>query len=145
MAVLDPCSVLGDREVGQLDKRGMEHQFNPATPDVGGNVPTCTWQSNGGKPHSGIYVQGVTYRGFDDVRADPAYPQQTFVLRGFPAVTRDNSSSETRVSCQVFVDVADGQTFEVAYDIDAGTTRAQACERAKQAADFGMGYLLNRS
>jgi hypothetical protein len=48
------------------------------------------------------------------------------------------------VSCQVFVDVADGQTFEVAYDIDADTTRAQACERAKQAADFGMGYLLSR-
>jgi hypothetical protein len=144
MSGLDPCAVLTDGEVALVGVKVAQRFANPPE-SWSGNEPTCTWQSGTGwPPHSGIYVQGVTYRSFADVRADPSFPQQQYDLRGFPAVTRQNSYSSKTISCQVFVDVADGQTFEVAYDIDDDTSQATVCERAKQAADFGMSYLLAR-
>jgi hypothetical protein len=142
MADIDPCATLTD---GEIETLGLEHArrfTGPPSPESG-NVPSCTWVARGSAPVATVYVQGVTYRGFDDVRADSSAAQNLVDIKGFRAVTRDNSIPSS-YSCQVFVDVADGQLFQASYEIDAGADPSQTCPRAVQAADFGMTYLLNR-
>jgi hypothetical protein len=141
MTGIDPCAVLTDEQVAQLGLKFVKRFANPPS-QVNGNVPTCTWVAGGYEAPTTVYVQGVTYRGFGDVRGDRSFPQNDLTVRGFRAVARDNSDG-SHTSCQVFVDAADGQTFEAAYTIESQDS-SLACKRAAQAAEFGMTYLLDR-
>jgi hypothetical protein len=140
---IDPCAVLTDDEVRGLGIEKARKHLTEASAD-NGNAPQCVWNVTGFGPSAGIYVQGVTYRSVDDVLSDTSAPTTVIDVQGFRAVERDNSLSEKNRSCQVFVDVADGQAFQVAYQTGDTGGLSQTCQRAEQAAEFGMTYLLHR-
>lgn len=139
---LDPCSVFTPEQLRTLDVSGQR-----ATRADERRGPLCQWSHVASEPFEGYLVLRTTDQGPETAYGNPNGTTVTTVA-GFPAVETQALGGGGDDHCMILVGVADGQTLQVQYDYNGtkmAMTRAQACEKARAAAEMATRTLIDRA
>ncbi|GAA0526533.1 hypothetical protein GCM10011581_13090 [Saccharopolyspora subtropica] len=135
---VDPCRLLTDDQRNQL---GFDRDPIPDSEAGFGNAATCSYRNTTGKV--GARLALITTEGMGVWTDDTAQVEATpVVIGGFPALVIKTPGLD--LSCNVAVDVAEGQHLDVLYRDDGGRPPPpvdQLCAGAQRVAEDAISTL----
>jgi hypothetical protein len=136
----DPCRLLTADQRAQL---GFDRDPLPDSEGGFGDAPTCSFRNTTAKV--GARLSLVTTEGMSVWTDDTAQVEATpVVIAGFPALII--KTPDLDLSCNVAVDVAQGQHLDVLYRDDGGQPAPpleQLCEGAQRVAEDAVRTLAS--
>lgn len=137
---VDPCELLTTDQRAQL---GFDREPLADTEGGFGDAPTCSFRNSGAKV--GARLSLVTAESMSVWTDDTAQVEATpVVISGFPGLVI--KTPDLDLSCNVAVDVADGQHLDVLYRDDGAQPPApldQLCSGAQRVAESAVASLTN--
>jgi hypothetical protein len=137
---VDPCKLLTADQRSQL---GFDREPLADTEGGFGDAPTCSFRNSGAKV--GARLSLVTAESMNVWTDDTAQVEATpVVVAGFPGLVI--KTPDLDLSCNVAVDVADGQHLDVLFRDDGAQPPApldQLCRGAQRVADNAVTSLIH--
>lgn len=132
---VEPCALLVGSQVSQLG-------VGPGTPygSTQEGDAECVWSTASADPSDAWIARTLVAESAATALSDPH--AQTVQVEGFPAVQTSDPTADPNHACELYIDVADGQSLLVAYvsgpNPSNGVPPAPplACRKAGQAADL---------
>lgn len=139
---VDPCEILTPGQRAQL---GFDRDPLPDSEGGFGDAPTCSFRNTTAKV--GARLSLITTEGMGVWTDDTAQVEATsVVLRGFPSLVI--RTPDLDLSCNVAVDVAEGQHLDVLYRDDGARPAPpldQLCSGARRVAEAAVASLAGPS
>lgn len=137
---IDPCDLITPEQRGQL---GFDRDPLPNAEGGFGDADACSYRNTQGKV--GARLALITTEGMGVWTDDTAQVEATpVVISGFPALVI--KTPDLNLSCNVAVDVAEGQHIDVLFRDDGGQPAPpldQLCAGAQRVAEDAMDTLLH--
>jgi len=141
---VNPCDLLTGADQAQLG-------VSPGTVNDGADSLSsagCRWTDPSGHPDNNWVALAVVRRGADAALRS-ATGAQIGLIDGFPAVQTTSDSADPGLSCELFLDVAAGQTLSVEYVNRRGDypniNHGIACQQATGAAKLLLANLRKKA
>lgn len=139
-----PCALLSGPQVSRLGVAAGVPYGNPEEGDA-----ECVWSTPSPAPTDTWIARTLVQQSADTALSDPH--AQVVQVAGFPAVQTSDPTADPNHACELYIDVADGQSLLVAYVSGHDTpdrppsTRPLACQKAAEAADLMIQTLRTMS
>lgn len=138
---VEPCGLLAGAQITQLGVGAGSPYGDP----VLGNAE-CVWATPSATDT--WITRALIYESAATALGDPH--AQVVHVAGFPAVQTNDPTADPTHTCELYIDIAEGQTLLVAYvggpnnPNSATSTHPLACQKAAQAADLMIQTLQTR-
>lgn len=135
---IDPCALLTTDQQADI---GVADPTPGTSPELG--TPLCQWDRFPAEPQDAYLVNLLTAQGASYALGSATGASITEVA-GFAAVSTTGSRALPGRNCLLFIDVAEGQTLNVAYQYEGRTepmTTEIACDKARTAAELMLETL----
>lgn len=140
---VNPCDLLTGADLGKLG-------VGPGTVNDGADSWSsagCRWTDPSGHPDNNWVALAVVRHGADTALKNTG--AQVGLVDGFPAVQTTSDSADPGLSCELFLDVAQGQTLSVEYVNRRGDypniNHGIACQQATDAAKLMLANLRKKA
>ncbi|WP_445183956.1 DUF3558 domain-containing protein [Pseudonocardia sp. Cha107L01] len=141
---VEPCALLVGPQVSQLGVGAGTPYGSTEEGDA-----ECVWSTASADPADTWIARTLVSESAATALSDPH--AQTVQVAGFPAVQTSDPTADPNHACELYIDVADGQSLLVAYvggpnpSNGVPSTRPLACRKAAQAAELMIQTLKTLS